>query len=212
MQRILLMHKRFLTVFKHTSTILLQCLFAALVGDILSEQAVYDKRGLQLISKLQRHVDNLSVRAHLIYASHSPGTRSERSLATSRRNFPTRDIPVTGLQEWWDIALDDFMVQLQTRVRTFTDAAITAAFAPFDIQTAPNLGIYNQMINTLNNYNTRLQNGQGMTFYAQYFVNIHPPTWRYMVWDSSIWDIQFPSFLSACHFDKEKEVLNVCRQ
>ncbi|KAG9571281.1 glycoside hydrolase family 18 protein, partial [Aureobasidium melanogenum] len=90
--------------------------------------------------------------------------------------FANEGIPVTGLQEWWDIALDDFMVQLQTRVRTFTDAAITAAFAPFNTQTAPNLGIYNQVITTLNNYNTRLQNGQGMTFDAQYFVNIQPPT------------------------------------
>jgi chitinase len=51
--------------------------------------------------------------------------------------FANEGIPVTGLQEWWDIALDDFMVQLQTRVRTFTDATITAAFVPFNIQTAP---------------------------------------------------------------------------
>lgn len=69
MQRILLMHKRFPTVFKHTSTVFLQCLFAAPVGDTPSEQAVYGKQGLQLLSELQRHVDNLSVRAHLKYQS-----------------------------------------------------------------------------------------------------------------------------------------------
>lgn len=84
--------------------------------------------------------------------------------------------PVDGLQEWWDITLDDFMVQLQTRVRTFTDQAITAAFAAFNTNNGPNLNIYNQVTTTLRDYLTRLQNGQGMTFDAQYFVNIQPPT------------------------------------
>ncbi|KAK3679996.1 hypothetical protein LTR78_000373 [Recurvomyces mirabilis] len=89
--------------------------------------------------------------------------------------FANQGWPVTGLQEWWDVVLDDFMAQLQTRVRTFTDQAITAAFAPFNSQRGQNLNIAPAIRATLRDYLTRLQNGQGMTFDAQYFVNIHPP-------------------------------------
>ena len=89
--------------------------------------------------------------------------------------FANNNIPVTGLQQWWDIALDDFMVQLQTRVRTFTDQAITAAFAPFNTQRGQNLNIAPGVRNTLRDYLTRLQTGQGMTFSWRYFLTRPPP-------------------------------------
>lgn len=84
--------------------------------------------------------------------------------------------PMTGLQAWWDVALDDFMVQLQTRVRTFTNAAIAAAYAPFNTNRGSLLNIYGQVRTTLRDFQDRVDQGRGLTFDAQYFVTRQPPT------------------------------------
>ena len=83
---------------------------------------------------------------------------------------------ITGIQAWWDVALDDFMLQLQTRVQTFTNQAIAAAFAPYNTQRGRLLTTYNQVRTTLNAWQNMVDNnGQGLTLDAQYFVNPQQP-------------------------------------
>jgi hypothetical protein len=80
-----------------------------------------------------------------------------------------------GITQWWDVVLDDFMDQLEERVRTFTSTAVAAAFAPFDTQAGRRLAIYQQVYNTLVNYENMRDNGQGLTLSPRYFLAPRPP-------------------------------------
>ena len=92
------------------------------------------------------------------------------------RAFAAQGWHTDGIQECWDVVLNDFMLQLETRVQVFTSEAIAEAFNPYNTATGPRLTTYNQVRTTLLAWQRMLDNGsQGLTLNFQYFVNPQPP-------------------------------------
>lgn len=77
---------------------------------------------------------------------------------------------ITGITEWWDVFLDDYMDQLQTRVRVFTDDATVTAFAQFNTAHGQQLTQYQRVRTTLVAWQAMELSGQGLTFDPQYFL------------------------------------------
>jgi hypothetical protein len=97
-------------------------------------------------------------------------------LGIIERAFAAEGWDITGIQAWWDIVLDDFLSQLETRVRTFTNDAIAAAFAPYNTQRGQQLRTYNTVRTTLTAWQNMVDNnGQGLTLDGQFFVNPQQP-------------------------------------